>query len=113
MAHYKKAAADQGLTYGDGVEEALCFGWIDSVTRSLDEEKFAQRYSPRKAGSVWSLSNIERVERLIASGQMTEAGMAPVREAQASGAWAMAQRREQVDRIPSDYRPRSKNIRAQ
>ena len=93
---YKKKYQDQGLTLDEAVEEALCFGWIDSTLRSLDEKRYALRYSPRKQNSIWSMSNIQRVEKLIAEGKMTAAGNLKVTEAKQSGAWEAAIRREQV-----------------
>lgn len=87
LVHQKKASRSEGLRYDEGVEEALCFGWIDSLMRRIDDETFMQRYSPRKPGSIWSRSNVERVERLIAEGRMTPAGTALVDEAKRRGAW--------------------------
>lgn len=75
------------VTYDEAVEEALCYGWIDGVLRRIDDREHAVRFTPRKPRSVWSESNVVRVERLIAEGRMTEAGMALVRAARESGAW--------------------------
>src|SRR5262249_19625740 len=66
------------FTYPEALDEALCFGWIDGVSRSLDERRYCQRFTPRKAKSVWSLVNIGKVEALIAAGRMAPAGMAAV-----------------------------------
>jgi uncharacterized protein YdeI (YjbR/CyaY-like superfamily) len=84
------------------VEEALCFGWIDSTLRRLDERRYILRYTPRKRNSVWSLSNIQRVELLIQDGRMTDAGREAIAEAKKNGQWEAAIRREQVDIIPPD-----------
>lgn len=73
---YKKHAARRGLTYQDAVFEALCFGWIDGVMRRIDDESHMQRFTPRKAGSVWSNINVAHVERLTREGRMTPAGLA-------------------------------------
>lgn len=99
---YKKAYHDQGLSLDQAVEEALCFGWIDGGMKSLDERRYALRFSPRTSTSIWSISNIRRVERLVAEGRMTPAGLAKVAEAKESGAWEEAIRREQVDVIPEE-----------
>jgi len=99
---YKKAYQDQGLALDEAVEEALCFGWIDGTLRPIDGERYALRFSPRKRRSVWSVSNIQRVERLLAEGKMTAAGMQKVAEAQENGEWAAAIRRERVDVIPEE-----------
>jgi uncharacterized protein YdeI (YjbR/CyaY-like superfamily) len=97
---YREKYKDQGLALDEAVEEALCFGWIDGKLQSLDEKRFKLRYSPRTSNSIWAVSNIERVEKLIAAGKMAEAGYRKVAEAKASGAWQAAERRERVDIIP-------------
>ena len=82
--------------------EALCFGWTDVKSKNIDRSRYALRFTPRRAGSVWSMSNIRRVEALIAEGRMTEAGLTKVAEAQQNGQWDAAIRSEQTDLIPSD-----------
>jgi uncharacterized protein YdeI (YjbR/CyaY-like superfamily) len=84
------------------VEEALCFGWIDGKLKSLDAEKYALRFTPRRPNSVWSISNIRRVERLIKEGLMTQAGWEKIADARQSGQWDAAIKREQTDVIPPD-----------
>ena len=76
-----------GLTYEESVLEALCFGWIDGKSAGLDDERTMLRFSPRKRGSGWARSNKLRVERLLAEGLMTEAGLALVEEAKRDGSW--------------------------
>lgn len=98
----KKKASRPGVYYEEAVEEAVCFGWIDGVVRRADESTFYVRFSPRKSGSVWSLSNIERVQRLIAQGRMTEAGMVKVRDAMERGEWEAAVQREDTTSLPED-----------
>jgi len=73
---HKKGSGRQTISYDDLVEEALCFGWVDSMVRTLDATRYVQRFTPRKPASKWSASNIARVKRLEAAGQMTEAGLA-------------------------------------
>lgn len=102
LALYKKRYADQGLTLDEATEEALCFGWIDGQLKSLDERRYTLRYTPRTANSIWSVSNIRRVEQLIAAGRMTAAGQQKIDEAKANGQWDAAIRREQVDVIPEE-----------
>jgi uncharacterized protein YdeI (YjbR/CyaY-like superfamily) len=102
LVHSKKGSGHPGLAYEEAVEEALCYGWIDGQLRSRDGETFILRYSPRRASSVWAVSNQQRVKRLLREGKMTEAGMQKVREAQASGEWQAARRRERPDWIPED-----------
>jgi uncharacterized protein YdeI (YjbR/CyaY-like superfamily) len=76
-----------GLTYDEAVEEALCFGWIDGKAAGLDDERTMLRFSPRKRGSGWARSNKRRVERLLAEGLMTGAGLALIEEAKRDGSW--------------------------
>jgi len=75
LVFYKKASGKPTVSYDHAVEEALCFGWVDGKKKKLDEECYAFRFTPRKARSAWSKSNIERVQRLIAEGQMMPAGL--------------------------------------
>lgn len=100
VIHYKKKYQDEGLTLDDAVEEALCFGWIDSTLNTVDEKRYALRYTPRKQNSIWSMSNITRAEKLIAEGRMTGAGLEKITEAQENGQWEAAIQREDVDTIP-------------
>jgi uncharacterized protein YdeI (YjbR/CyaY-like superfamily) len=76
MGLYKRHVPDRGLTWEDAVVEALCWGWIDSVTQRIDEDATRQRWTPRKASSNWSSINIAAVERLTAEGRMQPAGLA-------------------------------------
>jgi uncharacterized protein YdeI (YjbR/CyaY-like superfamily) len=87
---YKKHAAHRGMTYPDAVDAALCWGWIDGLLRSIDEDRVMQRYTPRKAKSTWSLINVGKVERLIAAGRMRKPGMAAfeAREAARTGIYS-------------------------
>ena len=87
---FRVHATDQGLGYAEALDEALCYGWIDGVRRSLDADSFTIRFSPRKARSIWSLVNVRHVERLIAAGRMTPAGLATfeAREAARTGIYS-------------------------
>ena len=87
LVYYKKASGKTSIGYDDSVEEALCFGWVDSIIKKIDEEKYARKFTPRKANSKWSESNIKRVEKMIAAGLMTEHGRALVEAAKGSGNW--------------------------
>ena len=84
----KKSAKTRRLSYDEAVEEALCFGWIDSRSRSLDDERALLWMAPRSAKSNWSKSNKDRVERLVAAGRMAAAGLALVEAAKKSGTWS-------------------------
>lgn len=75
LIYYKKASGKPRVSYNDAVDEAICFGWIDSTVKRLDEERFAQRFTPRRPGSQFSEMNKERARRLIKKKKMTSAGM--------------------------------------
>lgn len=79
LVYYRKATGKPRVSYNDAVEEALCFGWVDSQQKGIDEERFAQRFSPRKPGSNWSEMNKARLRKLIAQGLMSPAGLAAAR----------------------------------
>ena len=83
------------LPYEAAVEEALCFGWIDSIGGRLDDRRAKQYFAPRKPKSGWSASNKRRVERLIAAGLMAPAGLAAIERAKANGAWSLLDEVEQ------------------
>ena len=70
LVYYKKTSGKPRIEYNDAVEQALCFGWIDSTVRKLDEERFAQKFSPRKPKSGYSQANKERLRKLIAGGKV-------------------------------------------
>ena len=76
LIYYKKDSGRPRIPYDDAVEEALCFGWIDSIVKRMDDEKFAQKFTPRRDGSRWSALNTQRVRKLMREGRMTEAGLA-------------------------------------
>ncbi len=79
LVYYRKGSGKERIAYNDAVEEALCFGWIDSNVRSVDATRFAQRFSPRKPNSPYSPANQERLRKLIAAGKVSKevlAGMA-------------------------------------
>jgi uncharacterized protein YdeI (YjbR/CyaY-like superfamily) len=78
LVYYKGATGKASISYNDSLEEALCFGWVDSIIQKIDEEKYARKFTPRKAGSKWSELNKHLVAKLIQEGRMTEAGMARV-----------------------------------
>ena len=87
LIYYKKSSGKSRVPYDDAVEEALCFGWIDSTIRTIDEEKYMQRFTPRKPKSGWSGHNKKRVENLIRAGLMTKAGLEKIEIAKKDGSW--------------------------
>lgn len=103
LVMWKKASGRAMLTYDDVVEEALCFGWIDSKPNKLDEDRSLLWIAPRKPGTGWSRLNKSRVESLIANQQMTPAGLAKVEAAKADGSWMALDAVENLE-IPDDLR---------
>lgn len=93
LVYAKKHTGIRSLSYNDAVEEALCYGWIDSLIHPIDEDLYKQMFTPRKPKSVWSAANKARVERLIAAGLMTAAGMALIALAKKNGNWCDGSRR--------------------
>ena len=83
----KKHAQLPTVSYNDAVEEALCFGWIDGLTRPVDDTFYMQRFTPRKANSRWAASNKQRVATMLAAGLMTPAGLQAVERAKRTGTW--------------------------
>jgi uncharacterized protein YdeI (YjbR/CyaY-like superfamily) len=98
---YHKGSDTKSIYYADAVEEALCFGWIDSAPRKRDSESFFLSFSPRKPKSVWSKLNKERAARLISEGMMTPAGMQKIILAKKTGAWNVLNKIDKMI-IPGD-----------
>jgi uncharacterized protein YdeI (YjbR/CyaY-like superfamily) len=87
LVYYKVKSGIPSVQYPEAVKEALCFGWIDSKVKSLDETRYRQIFTPRKPKSVWSKLNKQYIEELLAEGSMTEAGAAKIAIAQQDGSW--------------------------
>jgi uncharacterized protein YdeI (YjbR/CyaY-like superfamily) len=94
----KQGAA--GLTILEAAAAAMCYGWIDSQRRGLDQTHFLQRYSPRRPRSPWSQINVQRAEALLAAGRMQPAGLAEIEAAKADGRWAAAYAPQRDVRLP-------------
>jgi uncharacterized protein YdeI (YjbR/CyaY-like superfamily) len=101
LVTYKKDSGKPYLAYDATVEEALCYGWIDSRPNKLDDERTMRLFTPRKAGSPWSRLNKERVERLEREGRMTEAGRRKIIEAKENGSWTIYDSVERLEE-PAD-----------
>lgn len=101
LVTYKKASGKPRVGYEEAVEEALCFGWIDSKANKLDDERSMLWMSPRKPRTGWARTNKERIERLIASGRMTAAGLAKIQAAKQDGSWNALDAAEALE-IPPD-----------
>ena len=112
LVYYKKSSGKAKLVYNDAVEEALCFGWIDSTLRPLDEECFMQRFTPRKPKSGWSGLNKKRIEKMISEGLMTKAGLEKIEHAKKDGSWEILDHIDAIQ-LPEDFeKVLSKNKKA-
>lgn len=100
MLYYKKGTGKQSIEYEKAVEEALCFGWIDSIIKKIDEEKYVRKFTPRKEKSKWSELNKKRVAKLINENRMTDAGKKLIDAAKKNGSWENSQRSEINFEIP-------------
>lgn len=94
----------KGVSIGDALDVALCFGWIDGQRRGNDETSFLQRYTPRRAGSSWSKINVDKVAVLTAAGRMRSAGLAQVAAAKSDGRWHIAYVAQRDFVLPDDVR---------
>jgi len=104
LIHYNKLSSKKNLNHFDAVEEAICFGWIDSKLKKIDEERFILRYSPRKPRSVWSKINKENAEKMISLGKLMPAGFDKIEEAKKQGFWDTAYTNLVKERLPSDLK---------
>jgi uncharacterized protein YdeI (YjbR/CyaY-like superfamily) len=102
LIYYKKHTGKPRIPYEDAVEEALCFGWIDSIIKKTDDKTYSQKFTPRKDTSGWSESNKSRVEKMIKQGRMTEAGMAKIRAAKKNGQWDKTAASKQMWAMPEE-----------
>lgn len=102
LVYFKPASGRTGLAYGESVEEALCWGWVDNLVRRIDEGRYCRRFVPRKPDSNWSASNRKRVRALEAAGRMQPAGLALVEAARRSGHWKDHQRPAISSEMPAE-----------
>jgi uncharacterized protein YdeI (YjbR/CyaY-like superfamily) len=100
----KKGSARASVSYAEALDEALCHGWIDGQRKSHDEEDFLQKFTPRRARSLWSKRNIEHCERLVTAGRMTPEGQAEIDRAKADGRWDQAYDSPSRAEPPEDLR---------
>jgi uncharacterized protein YdeI (YjbR/CyaY-like superfamily) len=94
VGYYKKASGHRSISYPESLDEALCFGWIDGIRKSIDGERYMNRFTPRRPGSNWSLVNVRKVKALIAAGRMQPAGLAAyeARDANKTGVYSSENR---------------------
>lgn len=101
LIYYKKSTQKPTLSWSEAVDEALCFGWIDSVKKPIDTEKFMQFFSKRKANSMWSKINKDKVKQLTKEQKMTKAGFEIIEKAKQNGMWTLLDEVEKLI-IPKD-----------
>ena len=99
----KKDSGIASVTITEALDVALCYGWIDGQRLSFDEKYYLQKYTPRRSKSIWSKINVEKVERLIASGEMKPAGLKAVELAKQDGRWAAAYEGQRTISVPEDF----------
>ena len=104
LIFYKKETGLPSIDYESAVEEALCYGWIDSIIKKIDEQRYAQKFTPRKLKSKWSPSNKTRVNKLIKVGRMTPAGQVKIDAAKANGMWNKSDRPVLSLEIPLEFK---------
>jgi uncharacterized protein YdeI (YjbR/CyaY-like superfamily) len=108
LVYWKKASGKQSVNWAEAVEIALKYGWIDGLIRSIDEQRYAQRWTPRRPKSKWSKVNKDTALRHIASGEMRPLGLATVEAARASGEWDRAYTVQPATPVPDDLKARLK-----
>lgn len=101
LVQYKPSSGKAAIPYEEVICEALCFGWVDSTYRRVDDERGMLWWSPRRKGSLWARSNKERVARLEAEGRMTDAGRAAIAAAKTDGSWSILEAVERLV-VPDD-----------
>jgi uncharacterized protein YdeI (YjbR/CyaY-like superfamily) len=100
---YKKGSGVVSVNYAEALDEALCYGWIDGQGRKYDEASYIQKFTPRRARSIWSKRNIEHVGRLIKEGKMRPSGLKEAEAAKADGRWEKAYDSPSNMEVPADF----------
>ena len=104
LIYFKKETGIPSIEYADSLDEALCYGWVDSLIKKIDEQRYARKFTPRKDDSKWSLVNKTRVEQLIQDGRMTEHGLKKVEAARQSGSWDSPVQKPKLDfKMPAEF----------
>ncbi len=110
LIFYKKKSPNHNLSWSESVDEALCFGWIDSTKKTIDEERYMQYFSRRKPNSIWSKINKEKVSKLIQNNLMTKAGFDSIETAKQNGSWTILDEVEALV-IPEDLKEELANYK--
>ncbi len=114
MKFFKKNSGVKSITYSEALDEALCWGWIDSQAKTFDEKAYLQRFTPRKRRSIWSKRNRDHVARLVKAGRMQPPGQAQVDAAKTDGRWEAAYDSPKNTKVPPDFLKRlAQNKKAQ
>lgn len=100
----KKASGISSVTYAEALDVALCYGWIDGQSKSLDDTFYIQKFTPRRAKSMWSKRNIGKAEEFVAAGKMKPAGFAAIEAAKADGRWQQAYDSPSNMQMPDDFK---------
>jgi uncharacterized protein YdeI (YjbR/CyaY-like superfamily) len=103
LQFFKKASGKKTITHAEALDEALCYGWIDGQSKAYDDESWLQKFTPRRARSVWSKVNIQNVERLIQAGKMKPAGLQQIEAAKLDGRWERAYDSPGNATVPDDF----------
>jgi uncharacterized protein YdeI (YjbR/CyaY-like superfamily) len=103
LKHAKKASGKTSVSYTEALDEALCYGWIDSQVQAYDGDYYLQKFTPRGPKSVWSKINVAKVESLIKMGRMQPAGLAAINIAKQDGRWDAAYDPPSVSKVPRDF----------
>ena len=113
LRFFKKGSGIPSVTYAEALDEALCYGWIDSQLQKYDEVSYLQKFTPRRAKSIWSKRNIEHVARLVKEGRMQPAGKREMEAARTDGRWEIAYDSSGTMEVPADFlKELSKNKKA-
>lgn len=112
LVYFKVGSGQPSVRYEEAVKEALCFGWIDSKVQSLDDERYRQIFTPRKAKSVWSKLNKRYIEELVAQGLMTEIGLEKIEAARRDGSWTTLDASENLEMPPDLEQALAANVEA-
>jgi uncharacterized protein YdeI (YjbR/CyaY-like superfamily) len=102
VGYYKKGSGKPSITWQESVDVALCFGWIDGIRKSIDEDSYKIRFTPRKSKSIWSAINIARVGELIQQGLMTDAGLSAYRARKENKSSVYSYEQRSVE-LPTEY----------
>lgn len=103
LKHAKKSSGRQSVSYDEALEEALCYGWIDSQKQAYDSDYYLQKFTPRGPKSIWSKVNVTKVEALTKAGKIQPAGLAAIESAKQDGRWDAAYDSPSASEIPEDF----------